>query len=153
LRELGFGELFGEEIFVGLRGLELAEGFEGDEVGFAGGVDAALEAVEVFTGVLVALAKRELDIPLVEGVVVVMREELAFDGSEAAELPFVGDEVVDEAALFGRGGMEAVVIIAGEGFEFGGVLEREHGFGFGVDAGFEGVAAGGGFALRRAGAG
>src|SRR5947208_2066705 len=82
-----------------------------------------------------------------------MGEDLAFDGAEAAELPFVGDEVVHEAALFGSGGGEAVVIIAGEGFEFGGVLEREHGFGFGVDAGFEGVLAGDGFALGGAGSG
>ena len=133
--------------FVGLRGLEFAEGFEGDEVGFAGGVDAALEAVEVFTGELVALAKREWDVPRMEGVVVMMGEELAFDGSEAAELPFVGDELVDEAALFGGGGVEAVVIIAGEGFEFRGVFEREHGFGLGVDPGFEGIEAGIGFAL------
>src|SRR4051794_31061870 len=82
-----------------------------------------------------------------------MGEDLAFDGSETAELPFAGDEDIDEAALFGRAGMEAVVIIAGEGFEFGGVLEREHGFGLGVDAGFEGVAAGGGFAFGGAGSG
>jgi len=138
---------------VRLRGLELAEGFEGGEVGFAGGVDAALEAVEVFTGELVALAKRELDVPWTVGVVVMMGEELAFDGSEAAELPFVGDEFVDETALFGGGWMEAVVIVAGEGFEFGGVFEREHGFGLGVDARFEGIEAGIGFAFGGAGAG
>ena len=110
----GLGAVFG--------GLELAEGFEGDEVRFAGGVDAALEAVEVFTGELVALAKRHLDVPWMERVVVMMGEELAFDGSEAAELPFAGDEIVDEAALFGGGGSEAVVIFDCEGFEFGGGL-------------------------------
>jgi hypothetical protein len=77
---------------------------------------------------------------------------LGFGGTKAAEEPLAVDELVDEAAGFGGGGMKAAVAVRDEFLELGDVFGGED-EGFGVDAGFEGIHGGGGFACDRGGAG
>ena len=72
--------------------------------------------------------------------------ELGFDAAEAALGPLGGDEGVDEGELDGVGGMEVEYECGGEGFEFGGVFAGDD-VRPGVNAGFEGVEGGGGFAF------
>ena len=62
------------------------------------------------------------------------------------------DEVVDEGAGFGGGGIVALVVFVDELLEVGEFLGGED-EGLGVDAGFEGIHGGGGFACDRGGAG
>ena len=76
---------------------------------------------------------------------------LGFGGAEAAESPLAVDEVVDEAAGIGGSGL-VVVEVGDELIEIGEVFGGED-EGFGVDAGFEGVHGGDGFACDRGGAG
>ena len=78
--------------------------------------------------------------------------ELGFDAAEAALGPLGGDEGVDEGELDGVGGMEVEYECGGEGFEFGGVFAGDD-VRPGVNAGFEGVEGGGGFAFGGFGAG
>jgi len=78
--------------------------------------------------------------------------ELGLGFAEAAKLPLGGYHGVDQEALFGGGGLEAVVVLDGEGFEGIGVFAGDD-VGAGVDAGFEGVEAGNGLARFGAGAG
>ena len=74
------------------------------------------------------------------------------EAAEAALQPLGGDEHIDQGARFGSGGLEAVVIFHDEKFESRGVFAGDD-LGFGVNAGFQGVEADGGLALRcRAGA-
>ena len=68
-------------------------------------------------------------------VVVVGFPELGLDAAQAAQVPPVVHEGVDQGALFGGSGLEAV----------------EDQEGAGVDAGFQGIGAGGGFAGLGAG--
>jgi hypothetical protein len=87
-----------------LDALELAEGAL---VGALGAIDAALEAEEdggaagvgsALGSVLVVLERRgQLAFP-----------DLSVNFGETAELPVVTDENVDEVALFGGGGVEAL---------------------------------------------
>jgi hypothetical protein len=76
---------------------------------------------------------------------------LGFGVVEAAEGPFAADEVVDEGAGRGGGGVEALVILVDELLELGAVFVRED-EGFGVDAGPEAVHGGSGLACDRGGA-
>jgi hypothetical protein len=102
-------------------------------------IEGAAEGVEVFDeGALAPVG--------------VLLPELGFGAAEAAEGPFGVDEDIDEVALFGGVGVEAVVVACGEGFEIGGVFVAD-GFRLGVDAGAEGVLTGGGFTGGGAGAG
>ena len=78
--------------------------------------------------------------------------ELGLDAAKAAEDPLGVGEGIDEGALFGGGGLEAVEIFVDEGFEFG-VAFVEDDEGAGVHAGFERIHAGGGFTGLGAGAG
>jgi len=77
--------------------------------------------------------------------------KLGFDAAEAALDPLGGDEGVDERELVGVGWKEVEEELGGEGFELGGIFAGDD-VGPGVDAGFEGVERGGGFALGRGGA-
>ena len=134
---LGMAELFC---------LEAAELLECGVVVALGGVDAALEAGEFVALLGVGLA--EGDVEDVESFL----PELGFDGAETAEEPLAIDEGVDEQALLWGGGAEAVVILAGQGGEGGGVFATDE-LRLGVDAGFEGVHGGAGLALGGAGSG
>jgi len=131
---------------LGLFGLEAAELLEGVVVVALGGVDAALEAGE-FAGVL-GEDLAEGDVVDVEDALV----ELGLDGAEAADEPVAVDEGIDEEALVGGGGAEAVVVFADELLEGGPGFAADE-LGFGVDSGFEGVHGGAGLALVGAGSG
>jgi hypothetical protein len=120
-------------------------------VGALGGVDAALEAVEGVAAVVVGLGDLE---PLdgAEETPDFVIPELRFEGAEAALQPLGGDEGVDQGAHFGSDGLEALVILGGEKVESRGVFAGDD-LGFGVNAGFQGIEADGGPALRGAWAG
>ena len=78
-----------------------------------------------------------------------------FEGAvarEAAEEPLAADEVVNEAARFGGGGVVELIILVDEALEVGELLVGKE-EGFGVEAGFEGVQGRGGLACDRGGAG
>ena len=79
-------------------------------------------------------------------------EEGGIGGGEAAEEPGAADEGVDQVAGLGGGGLEADVVFGFEGFEVLGFFGEDD-FGFGVDAGFEGVGGGVLFAFGRDGPG
>ena len=98
------------------------------------------------------LAERSFLIETAEGfggVGELVNPELSLGAAEAAELPIGADEVIDEEAFGGGGGLPLEVIVLGEGFEFAGVLAGDD-LRFGFKAGFEGVEAGDGFSFGRA---
>jgi len=141
---VGCGGWFGVGVAV-FFGLEAAEILEGVAVIAVRPVDTALEAREevgVFTeglGDFDLLAGHH-------GESGALLPELGFADTEAAEEPFSVDEGIDEHALLGCGGVEAVVIFGFEGFEVGGFFAADD-LGFGVDAGFQGIHGGAGLAL------
>ncbi len=97
------------------------------------------------------LSKDELLI-FVEGNVVLEGPHFCFGAVEAAEKPLAADEVVNEAAGLGGGGVVELVILVDEALEVGELFGGEE-EGFGVEAGFEGAHGGGGLACDRGGAG
>ena len=138
-------------VWGGFSGLETLQFVEGIAVVAVGGVDAALEAGEIVGVVVEGLA--DLDFVVgPEGVEGALLPELGLADAKTAEEPFGVDEGVDEHALLGGGGVEAAVVFRLEGFEVGGFFAADD-LGFGVDAGFEGIHAGGRFALGSVGAG
>ena len=132
-------------------GLELLEVLKGLAGGAAGALDAPLELGEGFAAAGGGLTERVLGVGTVVFLVVV-GPDLGFGGAEAALEPLAVDQVVDEGAGFGGGGIVVVVVFLDELLQvcefFGGEEER-----LGVDAGFEGIHGGGGFACDRGGAG
>ena len=117
---------------------------EGVAVVALGRVDAALEAGEVVAVVAEGLGEGDFEDRIFP--------HLALDSAEAAEEPFAIDEGIDEHALFGCGGTEALVVFAGEVFELRDGFAGD-GMGSGVDTGFKGVHGGVGLALDGAGSG
>jgi hypothetical protein len=132
-------------------GFELFEVLEGALAGAAGAVETPLELAEGF-GLMTGGLTEGIFVIGLKGVLVVECPELGFGGAKAALEPLAVDEVVDEGAGFGGGGMVAPVILVDEEFEIGEFFGRED-EGFGVDAGFEGVHGGGGLACDRGRAG
>jgi hypothetical protein len=126
------------------------------------GVEAALEALEavfeVFEGGAEGVfpaADVDAVVRLVIEVVVLCKvvfPEVSFDGAEAAYLPLVVDEGIDEVALARADGVKLGVILGGEAGEGFGVFAADD-VGFGMKAGLEGVKAGDGFAGLGARAG
>jgi hypothetical protein len=147
---------------VPLGGLEVPEDFEGAEVKAVGGIEAALNSVKVIEGVLVGMAEggivldgvveevgaAEVFVEAFEAVV----PEVGFDAAEAALGPLGGGEGIDKRELVVAGGMELEEECGGEGCEFGWVFVVDD-LGTGVDAGFECVERGNGFAFWGDGAG
>jgi len=86
------------------------------------------------------------------GAVVLIEEHLGFGVVEAAQAPLAVDEVVDKGAGFGGSGAVVLVILGDEQLEVGEVFVGED-QGAGVDAGFEGILGGDGFACDRGRAG
>ena len=86
------------------------------------------------------------------GAVHLILPELGAGFGEAAEVPLALDEEFELAALFGGVGLVVVEVFRGESFQFGGVFAADD-EGFGINAGFQGVHAGTGFALGGAGTG
>jgi len=117
-------------------------------VGAVGGVDAALETVEVIAAGVADLGHLKPFDGVVEAFEVVP-PDLRFEGAEAALEPLGGDESVDQGAHFGSGGLEAVVVFGGEEGESRRVFAGDD-LGLCVDAGFQGIEADCGLALGGA---
>jgi hypothetical protein len=143
-------------------GLELLEGLEGTEVHAVRSIDTALNAGKGIEGVVEIVAEGgivldggveeigvgEIFVEAFDSVV----PELGFDAAESALDPLGGDEGVDQASWLGSEGWKwrrnwavrassSAKIFAGDDV------------GPGVDAGFEGVERGSGFAFGRCWAG
>ena len=142
---------------LGLRredGFGLLEAFElGDgEIEVAlGGVNEALEAADVVADGEEGLAELGLGVGL-EEVGDFVEPDLGRDPGEAAEHPDGVDGTVEEVALSGGEGLIAEVVLAGEVLMVGEVFARDD-LGLGVDAGFQGILGGAGFAFLGAGPG
>jgi hypothetical protein len=122
--------------------------FEFGEVGEEGALgfnDVSMEALEGFG--IGCEAGAEIGAPFgfvgdAGGVV----DEVGGEEAIAAKEPIVPDEDIDEEAFDDAEGLELAVVLGGESGEIGRVFAAG-GFVSGVDAGFEGVHAGDGFAL------
>ena len=121
---------------VRLTGGDALEFLEREVKAARGGIQAALEAGEI--------------VPAHAGPGpvsrVVMPPEVGFGFAQAAELPIVVDESIDQDAMLGERGLPALVVLFGEVVEPGGIFAGD-GLGFGVNAGLEGIEAGDGLAL------
>lgn len=151
-RLFAWGGWFGIGVeWEGFFGLEALEFLEGVAVVAVGAVDAALEAGEIV--VIAEDGLSEFDFFFgVKSSLGTFLPKLGFANPEAAEEPFGVDQGVDEHALFGSSGVEAVVVFGGEGLEVSGGFAVDD-LSFGVDAGFECVLGGAGFARGGAGTG
>jgi hypothetical protein len=123
---------------------------EGAVVGAASGIEAPLELAEGLVFLHAGLAEGEF---VFEGVgfLVGVFKELGFGDGEAAEGPLAADEIVEEEAGFGGGGVVGLVVLFDELLEIGDIFGRED-EGLGVDSGFETVHGGRGLAWDRGGA-
>jgi hypothetical protein len=124
--------------------LELEELLEGAVVAALGGIDAAMEAGELFLAADEGAAGGDqifLGATLMHGVL----PDLGFGVAEAAELPRGGHHGVDQKEVFRRRGLEAGVVVDSEGFQGGRIFAGDD-VGLSVDAGFEGIEAGDGLA-------
>jgi hypothetical protein len=128
--------------------LEVLQGLTG---GAAGALDAPLELGEGFAAAGGRLTEGVLRVGTVVFLMVV-GPDLGFGGTQAALKPLAIYKVVDEGAGFGGGGIVALVVFVDELLEVGEFFGGKD-KGLGVDAGFEGVHGGGGFACDRGGAG
>jgi hypothetical protein len=72
--------------------------------------------------------------------------EFGLGAAETEQGPLAADDLIDVDALLGKSGAEALVVSGDESVVGGTVLAGEDG-GLGMDAGFEGIEAGGGLAL------
>jgi len=133
------------------RGMELLEVLKGLARGATGALDAPLELGEGFAAAGGGLTEGVLRVRPV-GFLMVVCPDLGFGGTEAAFEPLAVNEVVHEGAGFGGAGIVALVVFVDELLEVGEFLGGED-EGLGVDAGFEGIHGGGGFACDRGGAG
>jgi hypothetical protein len=131
---------------VALEALQLSESAV---IGALGGIDAALEPGEGVERAAVDFSERHLSLGALGELV---GPELGFDAVEAAQLPIRLDQGVNEKAFQGGGRLELLVISAGECFKLSGIFAGDD-LGVGVDAGREGIKAGDGLPLGRAGAG
>jgi hypothetical protein len=105
---------------------KVAQTVDGFLESFAGGDAAPLKGVEelgIFGG---DLAEGEIRVDSA-GVFVEIEEELGFGADEATEGPLAIDDVVDEAALFGTGGVKAGVVFGDKQLVRGKILGREDG--------------------------
>jgi hypothetical protein len=102
------------------------EGVEGSIEGAASGIDAPLELAEGLGVLHAGLAEGKI-VFLGEGFLVGIFKELGFGGGEAAEGPLAADEVVEQEAGFGGGGLMALVVLGGKLLEVGGVLGGNRG--------------------------
>jgi hypothetical protein len=150
---LGVGRFGCNELRTGGRlGADAFQVFEGALVGARGGIDAALEPGEELEIAAVGFGERGVLIIVVTVAMKLALPDFGFGTVEAAEEPVVGDEEVDEGAGLRGGGAPMVIVVGGKGVEGLGAFTAND-VGFGVDAGFESVHAGDGFALDGARAG
>ena len=127
-------------------GAEAFEGGEGAVVGPVIGVDLAEDfhyrVARAVDGGQEGLADQDVIVGPAFDVAGDLAEEFGLDAVIALAQPVAEDEAVDEEALGGALRLVLVVIVAGEGFEFGGDFAGDARR-LGVDAGGEGVAAAG----------
>jgi len=116
--------------------------------GALGGVHAALDVDEFVAGVAVDVTERGGRVEVWRGTQFVLGES-HFEDAEAAHQDDVEHDGVDYVALFGGGGLVAVEVFLLEHVHGGGIFAGKDD-GFGVDAGFHGIAARTGFALGGA---
>src|ERR1017187_7474712 len=76
-------------------------------------------------------------------------KDLGFGDGEAAEGPGGADQDIDQVALLGKSGAEALEVLFSESSELLGIFAG-NGEGLGIDAGFQGIHAGAGLALGGA---
>jgi hypothetical protein len=124
---------------------EIAEGIA--EVAL-GGVDHALEAGEGAVREAEGMADGGILVEFVSAIHFVGKN-LGFGDGEAAEGPGGADQDIDEVALLGDSGAEALEVLLEEGVEIGRIFAGD-GEGLGVDAGFQRIHAGAGLALGGA---
>jgi hypothetical protein len=129
----------------GLEAFELAEGVA---VVALGGVDHALEAGEGVVASGKGVSERGVAVEC-DGAFHCVCPDLGFGCGEAAEGPGGADEDIDEVALLGDGGVEALEIFVEEGIELGAIFAGND-EGLGIDAGLQGVHGGTGLALGGA---
>ena len=120
-------------------------------IGAAGGIDAVLEFGEG-RGVAGGGFSEGVFLFVGVGALGLVLPHLGFGGAVAAEEPLAVDDFVEVEAGFGGVGVVALVVVVDELLEVGEFFGGED-EGFGVDAGFEGIHGGGGFACDRGGAG
>jgi hypothetical protein len=136
--------------------LQAGEVHESAVVGAIEGVDADLHAVELLGDGAVDVCERSVDVAELGSVFHVVGvgglPEFGLDAAEPAEEPVGIDEGVDQGALLGGSGLEAVEVLLHKVVQVGVALVEDD-EGSGMHAGFEGIHAGGGFAGRGAGAG
>jgi len=135
-------------------GTEDAEGVESAVVSAVGGDEAALETIEDALAAGEGVAEHDFFVEALPfpGFLEFDFPELRLDLAETAEEPVRGDQGIDEDGLVGSGGLKAIVVAGGEGFQ-GGVVFSLDDERSGVDAGFQGILRRGGFALSGARAG
>ena len=142
--------------FLRRRGLEVLEGFEGTEEHAVSSINAPLNAgkrlesgVESVGEWGIVLDGRVDEFGAGEGLVEdvdAVIPELGFDAAQAPLDPFGGNKGIDERELDGVGRLIVEQELFGEGFEFVGIFAGDD-VGPRVDAGFEGIECGSGFAL------
>jgi hypothetical protein len=114
------------------------------------GIDDAVETGEGFVAEGEGVADRGVGAEFIH-VLHLVDPDLGLGDGEAAEGPGGADDDVDQVALLGDGGVEALEVLVAERVEIGWIFAGND-EGFGIDAGFQGVHAGTGFALGGAGA-
>jgi hypothetical protein len=103
---------------------EVAETLDGFLEGLAGGDGAPLERGEEFGVLDGGLAEGIIGVGCA-GVTMDEAEEFGFGAGEAAEDPLAVDDVVNEGAFLGAGGVEAGVVLGDEELVVGEVLGGE----------------------------
>ena len=130
-----------------LQALQLGERFF---IGAFGQSDAALEAAEGLVAGDEGFAEGRAFGAI--GAYGVVFPELSFGAEEAAQDPFVAEEVVNLEALLGSGGLETFEVLVLELGELAAVLAGDE-LGLGIQAGFQSVHGRYSLALRRTRAG
>jgi hypothetical protein len=96
-------------------------------VGAFHGVETALQTIEVVLAAAERVAVKDILVVAVPGLGVLEFDlpELGLDLAEPAEEPIGGDQGVHEDTLLRGGGLEAVHVAGGEGFEGGAALAAD----------------------------
>src|SRR5271169_4278375 len=118
------------------KGLETLQFAQRASVGALGRIDAALEPHEDAVAIVECLAYGTILVELPGGLHFIFPDFRVSLG-EAPELPVVADESVDIVTLLGRGGVEALDVIGGEGVEIGDGFAADE-VRLSVDAGLQG---------------
>jgi hypothetical protein len=146
LGQLGGWRLGSRRLRDGFRlfGSKVLQGFEGAVVVAVGGIDGALQPNEGLLAESEAIGKGE-DVIVGDVLVGGALPELGAADAVTAELPFAGDQGIDQAALFGGGGSETLMVFGGKLVERGAVFAGDA-LGTSIDTVLESIEAGSGLA-------